>query len=928
MMAHEMLISALKARGVHIHEEEADPFQSMRDKTLSNSTKDTKEELALDQDAIEKLRTDTQWETMDPLLETTTKTANVDELEKSLPFIDWPKSQLKYLGVTVDAGRHYFPIPWLKRLIVYLNKMNYNLLLLRLSDDERFSVKLDSYPQLATALSSQPEFYTPAELKDLVAFAKQRGIVIIPEVQLPLRMSSWAYIPGLIMECPNYFCEAGHYLPLNLEHPDLTTILEGVLQEILAIFNNPPMLHLGGALSIYEAFECVREATRQEDPTLYWAVWERVIKEVLNKIGYPEEQVIRISSYAKATDDTVKRVGGIEHHLVSLPGQTDRTALPESIVSTGVDFGLDDDSSAWQVYSNTRQILELGEKRPIGVVVGTLYLSTHFNWEQNLWLQRNVLARLVAVAMGAADKYDKEQDLSEGDFLSSYQTTCRSLLPDALCDLQGHTVVSTQSFMDMLGKKSREWRGVICKHLTMVKAEIVFQPTTSDRNYAHTSGNQVFWRTFHRPPIPYKPTTEKGSRRQSLVDPVKELKHSVEKTGVILDLANSLAKVNGVRRLFEDYIAPLGMDWLQLRLADDFAFAATLENNTHIGQSMWVDEIPALTVPKIEFFTSLVNAANAWNMEIIPEISISTNAGGWVNGGFLVPCTKKFCKEGTGIPNNIQDPRFLPVVYAVLRELRLTFGSSPYLHLGADERVDNLKCFEEVGLKDDEDPPFGEFEAKLKKILLLLGVKADEVIRYDNDEQLTYEDRTGSITHYRATPDGGLPDIRKGEPHLVTVGLLDGTVYSVYQRTRSLAALKPMGILGEIQTLNRTVWKKENVGLRLIALALGFSVHDAELAQKDFVKEAIRICQAVKFPDYAEDPECASAETLLKMERQKKGDDDDAADSAPEKFPIAAFKFREAMCAKFTHPRKAFVVKEEFRLTKKDRAKLEMNIKV
>jgi Glycosyl hydrolase family 20, catalytic domain len=921
--AHEMVMDALKARGVHIPEDQADPFQTMREKTITNSTQHTKDKLSLDHDALEKLRSSTQWENMDPLMET----VSVDELEKSLPFIDWPKSQLKYLGVTVDAGRNHFPVPWLKRLIVYLHKMNYNCLLLRLSDDERFSVKLDSYPQLATANSSQEEFFSPAELKDLVAFGEQHDIVIIPEIQLPLRVASWARIPGLIMDCPNFICETGHYLPLNLEHPDLTTILERVLHEILAIFNNPPMLHLGGPLSIYEAQECVEEATGYDNPTVYWDKWERVIKEVLNKIGYPEEQVIRTASYAKASDNIVKRVGGIEHHWVSLPGAW--SVLSESIVSTGLDFGLDDDNSAWQVYLKTRQLLNFGKKQPIGIIVGTLYLSTDLIWEQNTWMHRNVLARLVAVAMGVADKGNNfEKNLAESDFLSAYQTTCRSLLPDAVCALQGHTVLSTQSLINMLGKRNHEWRGAICSQLTTVAHGIVLQRSSRDRTYAHTMGNQVFWKDFHRLPTPYQPTTDKGSKQQSLVDPVKELKHAVDKTGVIFDLANSLAKVNEVRNLIEDYIGPLGMDWLQLRLSDDFAFAARLENNVHLGQSMWVEENPVLTVPKIGLFKSLVNAANAWNMEIVPEISISTNAGGWVNGGFLVPCTKKFCKEGTGIPNNIQDPQFLPLVYAVLRELREIFGSSPYLHLGADERVDNLKCFEELGLKDDEDPPFGEFEVKLKKMLRMLGVKPDVVIRYDNDEQLTYEDRTGSITQYRVTPDGRDPDIRKGEPYLVTVGLLDGTIYSVYLRTRSLAALKPMGLLGEIQTLNRTIWKNENMGLRLIALVVGFSVHVELLAQKDFVKEVIRICQAVKFPDYLDDPECTVAETLLKMERQKKGDDDDAVDSAPEKFPIAAVKFRDALCAKFTRPQNKLVVREEFRLSKKEREKTGMSVMV
>jgi hypothetical protein len=57
-----------------------------------------------------------------------------------------------------------------------------------------------------------------------------------------------------------------------------------------------------------------------------------------------------------------------------------------------------------------------------------------------------VLASLVVVSKGAVDKEDMGKKLSEADFPTAYHEICRSFLPRALCDLQGHAVLSTGMF--------------------------------------------------------------------------------------------------------------------------------------------------------------------------------------------------------------------------------------------------------------------------------------------------------------------------------------------------------------------------------------------------------------------------------------------------------------------------------------------------
>ena len=90
------------------------------------------------------------------------------------------------------------------------------------------------------------------------------------------------------------------------------------------------------------------------------------------------------------------------------------------------------------------------------------------------------------------------------------------------------------------------------------------------------------------------------------------------------------------------------------------------------------------------------------------------------------------------------------------------------------------------------------------------------------------------------------------------------------------------------------------------------------LSQKEFIKKAMEICRAVKFPDYEDDPKCEAAKALLKSEKVKAGDDDDAVDDLPELYPVATKKFRETMCAKFTRPRKIRVMRDSYTLAKSE----------
>jgi hypothetical protein len=119
----------------------------------------------------------------------------------------------RYLGVLIDAGRHYFPISWLKDLLDVLQRMNYNFIHLRLTDDQAFNIQLESHPELAKPSpvnNPKNAVYTIDDLTDLIEYAEERNFTIMPEINVPGHAGAWAGYPNFIVPCPEFICLKGY----------------------------------------------------------------------------------------------------------------------------------------------------------------------------------------------------------------------------------------------------------------------------------------------------------------------------------------------------------------------------------------------------------------------------------------------------------------------------------------------------------------------------------------------------------------------------------------------------------------------------------------------------------------------------------------------------------------------------------------------
>lgn len=169
-----------------------------------------------------------------------------------------------YRGVMLDVSRHFIPLDDIKCLIDAFAFFKLNRVHIHLADDQGFRMEIKDYPDLTRVgavrgtsnFGNFPEpvrndgFYTQEELKELIRFAKERYIEVVPELEIPGHESAMiAAYPELgcnNAETPNVQTTGGIFdflLCAGKEHT--FKVLEDVLEEIIQIFPFE-LVHIGG----------------------------------------------------------------------------------------------------------------------------------------------------------------------------------------------------------------------------------------------------------------------------------------------------------------------------------------------------------------------------------------------------------------------------------------------------------------------------------------------------------------------------------------------------------------------------------------------------------------------------------------------------------------------------------------------------------
>lgn len=143
---------------------------------------------------------------------------------------DWPAFKVR--GYMHDIGRSFIPFEELKRQVELLSKFKVNVFHWHLTDNTGWRLEIKAYPQLTSdvAITRYPGcYYTQDQAKELQDFAAERGMTVIPEIDMPGHAGPFERAMGHTMQTEQGIQE-----------------LETILYEVVALFDKAPYIHIGG----------------------------------------------------------------------------------------------------------------------------------------------------------------------------------------------------------------------------------------------------------------------------------------------------------------------------------------------------------------------------------------------------------------------------------------------------------------------------------------------------------------------------------------------------------------------------------------------------------------------------------------------------------------------------------------------------------
>ena len=208
-----------------------------------------------------------------PLTPTSTSSAQrkgeIKDKAISLPQLtitDFPK--FRYRGMHLDVARHFFDKEFVKKYIASIAMLKMNYFHWHLTEDQGWRIEIKQYPKLTSIgayrdetrighYEDKPErydgkryggFYTQEDIKEVVAFAAQHNVIIIPEIEMP------GHAQAAISSYPELGCTGekihvattwGVFEDIYCPKEETFIFLENVLSEVIPLFPGE-YIHIGG----------------------------------------------------------------------------------------------------------------------------------------------------------------------------------------------------------------------------------------------------------------------------------------------------------------------------------------------------------------------------------------------------------------------------------------------------------------------------------------------------------------------------------------------------------------------------------------------------------------------------------------------------------------------------------------------------------
>lgn len=157
--------------------------------------------------------------------------------------------RFKWRGLMIDVARNFQPMAVIKRNIRGMTAVKMNVLHLHLSDNQGFRIQSKTFPKLAKMGSFDHEYFTQTQMREIIRYAGDRGIIVVPEFDLPAHAQAWFVSHPELASAPGPFPREIHFGARNPAfdptNPQTYEFLGKFFKEMAGLFPGPYM-HIGG----------------------------------------------------------------------------------------------------------------------------------------------------------------------------------------------------------------------------------------------------------------------------------------------------------------------------------------------------------------------------------------------------------------------------------------------------------------------------------------------------------------------------------------------------------------------------------------------------------------------------------------------------------------------------------------------------------